>query len=136
MSENPELPPLPDWAEAMLPKPVERLDEALAESVRQIQARLHEQDITVPVSPSDHNWEHLLLPAEQSAPPELTPIKSTNIAAVGHDGTALLVKFQNGTLYRYPTVGPDLHAGLIAASSPGQYFHHRIKSAHRGERVT
>jgi hypothetical protein len=70
------------------------------------------------------------------AHPFLTPVKSSNIASVGHDGQSLWVKFLNGTLYRYPTAGAELHQGLLAAESAGSYFAKHVKSAHKGEKVT
>jgi hypothetical protein len=89
-------------------------------------------------------WVEALLPPAPCAHaprtdqpgPAMTPVTSSNIAEVGHDGSSLWVKFKNDTLYRYPTAGADLHAGMIAASSAGSYFHHHIKSAHKGEKVT
>jgi hypothetical protein len=78
-------------------------------------------------------------------PPEMTPVESSNLAAVGHDGTALWIKFKDSTnkkgevrpggTYRYPTASAALHAGLLSAPSAGQYFHQQIKPAHQGERV-
>jgi hypothetical protein len=101
-------PPLPDWVEKMMPG--------------QGASTSHVSPEIAVVSPDTH--------------PTLTPVVSSNIAGVGHDGQALLVKFQNGTVYRYPTAGADHHAGMVTAESAGQYFHQRIKSAHKGERVS
>ena len=66
---------------------------------------------------------------------ELTPVASSNIAAVGHDGKALWVRFKNGSLYRYVTAGREHHDGLVAARSPGSYFLDRIRHSHVGERI-
>jgi hypothetical protein len=87
------------------------------------------------VTPGDGSLLEMGQPVDQ-AHPFLTPVKSSNISGVAHDGQALWVKFLNGTLYRYPTAGADLHAGMVAAESAGQFFHKHIKSAHKGERVT
>ena len=112
MSDKPDLLPLPDWVEALMPP-----SRAKPEG-----------------SPrADHVPE---ASSEPSAGPFLTPVKSSNIESVGHDGMALWVKFLNGTLYRYPTAGAELHKGLLAAEFAGSYFHKMIKSAHKGERVT
>ena len=72
----------------------------------------------------------------QTDRPIMTPVTSSNIESVGHDGSSLWVKFKNDTLYRYPTAGADLHAGLIAAESAGSFFHKHIKAVHQGEKVT
>lgn len=107
-----DLPPLPDWVEALMPKP--KTDEPPAEP--------H-------ASP--------LVGQEHPAGPVLTPIKaSSNIAAVGHDGSALYVQFHGGGLYRYPTAGADLHQAFLAAESAGKYFHQNIKPHHKGEKLS
>lgn len=110
MSDKPDLSPLPAWVEAMLPG---ASPPAGAEAVS-------------PDSPDVRTDSH----------PALTPVKSSNISGIAHDGQSLWVKFLNGTLYRYPTAGTDVHTGMLAAESAGQYFHKHIKSAHKGERVS
>ena len=70
--------------------------------------------------------------------PPMTDIKSSNIAAVGHDGEALYIRFHGKggpSTYRYPTAGGEHHDGLVNAPSAGGYFHQFIKFAHRGEKV-
>ena len=67
--------------------------------------------------------------------PDLTPVKSSNIAGVAHDGGSLWVRFTNGSLYKYPTAGRDLHEGLVAAASPGRYHMDKIRHFHSGERI-
>jgi hypothetical protein len=75
----------------------------------------------------------------------MTPVESSNVAAVGHDGHALWVRFKDrttkkgevrpGGVYRYPTAGPEHHTGMLAAESVGEYLHRHIKGAHEGEKV-
>ena len=71
--------------------------------------------------------------------PTMTPVKSTNIHSVGHDGSALYVRFQGkhtaGKIYRYPTAGVEHHEALLAADSPGRHFLDRIKFFHEGELI-
>jgi hypothetical protein len=119
VTDTPELPPLPAWAEAMLPgnEP---------QSVNPEPPVVNPEPPVVNLEPAPVNGNTLTM----------TPVTSSNIAAVGHDGSALYVQFQNGGLYRYPSVGADHHAALLSASSPGQYFHQKVKSTHKGERVT
>lgn len=112
MSDKPEPPVVPDWVEKMMPGPAD----------------------TEGVTPGDGSPLEMGQPVDQ-AHPFLSPVKSSNISGVAHDGQALWVKFQNGTLYRYPTAGADLHTGLLAAESAGSYFHKHVRNVHQGERV-
>jgi len=63
--------------------------------------------------------------------PALTPVKSSNLEAVGYDpGTRVLtVKFRNGGTYHYQECLPSHYEGLLSAESPGKFFHRHIKSA-------
>jgi hypothetical protein len=72
--------------------------------------------------------------------PLLTPVISSNLHAVGHDGEALYVQFKTksklpGSIYRYPTAGPEHREGLLTADSAGRYFAAEIKTRHNGELV-
>lgn len=67
--------------------------------------------------------------------PKMTGVESTNIEAVGHDGNHLFVRFKGGAVYRYPYVSSDHHVMMLAAESPGGYFHQHIKSKHKGEKL-
>ena len=70
----------------------------------------------------------------QIMPPEMVPVKSSNIKAVGYRATEelLFVAFLGGdkrpdTLYRYEKVSPIIHQSLMNASSIGGYFAKYIK---------
>lgn len=72
--------------------------------------------------------------------PKMEPVASSNIHSVGHDGSALYVRFRGaggtpGRLYRYSTADAGVHQGIMGALSPGSYFADRIKHVHRGEPV-
>ena len=71
--------------------------------------------------------------------PEMTPVTSSNIHSVGHDGAALYVRFLGpdgpGALYRYSTAGGELKTGILTADSAGRYYHRVIKGQHVGELV-
>jgi hypothetical protein len=124
VSDNQELPPLPDWAEELLPKA--KTDEP--ESGTKIAPSQIESDVPVP-----HQDE----PGTRTgAIPIMDRVESSNIQAVGHDGSALYVRFVGGALYRYRTAGADLHAALLASASPGKFFHRKIRDVHQGERVS
>jgi hypothetical protein len=67
----------------------------------------------------------------------LTPVKSSNIKAVGYDpgSKALRVEFNSGAQHRYEEVSPEKHAGMMAADSVGSYFHAHIRGAHKSSKV-
>lgn len=154
MSDTPELPKLPDWAEEMLPKPghgemqVTGPESPPGESVRakptpQVRAENETESGTTrppnrPPTRSESNTTESI--ADESgtrtgAIPIMDRVNSTNIEAVGHDGSALYVRFHGGALYRYRTAGADLHAALLASASPGKLFHRNVKPNHKGERM-
>lgn len=58
-----------------------------------------------------------------------TPVKSSQIAAIGYDaGTKTLeIEFPGlagaaGSVYQYSDVPAEVHANLMGAESPGRYF--------------
>lgn len=61
---------------------------------------------------------------------DMTPVKSSNIAAVGHDPhtSELTVEFKNGGRYIYHGISADQHAALMKADSIGSHLHKYIKS--------
>lgn len=63
----------------------------------------------------------------------MTPVKSSTIAAVHHDGKQLTVRFKNGGTYDYPDVPQHLYDRMMAAhdggESVGKFFHTHIKTA-------
>jgi hypothetical protein len=85
------------------------------------------------------------MPQGQIAPPPtdteirhaaiaLIPVTSSQLAAVGYDaGTGELVIKFHGTvrnqhaIYSYQGSLPELAAGILAAESPGAFFHRHIR---------
>lgn len=59
---------------------------------------------------------------------ELKPVESGNIAAIGHDGKDLGVRFKSGGEYRYADVPEDVYKEIVAAKSIGGAFHKKIIS--------
>ena len=57
------------------------------------------------------------------------PVQSSNISSVGYDGSTktLQVEFRDQTVYEYDGVPEDVYDGLLAASSPGMYFHRAVR---------
>jgi hypothetical protein len=62
--------------------------------------------------------------------PELIPVSSSNIMAIGHDGPnkELHIQFQGGRLYIYSGVSVEMHQQLMAAESVGKHYHAHIKN--------
>lgn len=63
--------------------------------------------------------------------PEMHPVKSSNIEAIGHDGDALHVQYRGGGTYTYAGVPEStFHAARSAARSAesvGRFLHANIK---------
>jgi hypothetical protein len=58
-------------------------------------------------------------------------VRSETIAAIGYEGAKrwLDVRFVRGHTYRYLNVPPEMHRGLMDATSKGQYFNEEIRGA-------
>lgn len=57
----------------------------------------------------------------------MLPVKSSNIAAIGHDGSTLRVRFNNGSEFDYRDVPPATAQRLVTSRSIGSAFHDMIK---------
>lgn len=71
--------------------------------------------------------------------PEMTPLKSSNLGAVGQRDGYLYVRFKGrkgepGPVWRYQGAGAH-HAAFLTTDSPGRLFLAKVKLAYRGERV-
>ncbi|MEY2551859.1 MAG: hypothetical protein QOG12_2003 [Verrucomicrobiota bacterium] len=64
------------------------------------------------------------------------PVDSTALATVGYSRKlrALEIEFQNGAVYRYLEVGPDVYEALVNARSKARFYddniRHRYRSLH------
>ena len=64
----------------------------------------------------------------------LTPVSSSQIAAIGHDPATntLAIQFKKksgpGSVYHYANVAPELFAQFVAADSKGTFFGAHIKN--------
>lgn len=67
----------------------------------------------------------------------MVPVDSSNLSAVGYDPVSqiLRISFHSGSTYDYFSVPEDIYAGLMSASSKGQYHHVHIKWNFRYHRV-
>lgn len=61
--------------------------------------------------------------------PEMTPVDSSNIEAIGYDEVdrELYVRFLNGRTYVYSDVPAETYQELVQASSHGSYLNREIK---------
>lgn len=67
-------------------------------------------------------------------PPKLTPVQSSNISALGYkDG--MWVRFNGGTLYRYPEVPMDRFQEAFQVESVGRWFAQNIRGKYQHEQV-
>lgn len=64
----------------------------------------------------------------------MTPIKSSNIEAVGYDKDKqeLHVTFKSSGTYVYADVPQAKHTAMMGAESVGSFFHTHIKPRHTG----
>ncbi|MDR0515961.1 MAG: KTSC domain-containing protein [Fibromonadaceae bacterium] len=69
--------------------------------------------------------------------PEMTPVSSSNIAALGYDPATqtVYVQFLNNCLYVYKNVPDGEYQGLFNAPSIGSYLHRNFKNVYAYERI-
>lgn len=69
--------------------------------------------------------------------PEMLPVVSSNVAAVGYDAEnqIVYVQFQNGTMYAYKGVPQNEFENLRTASSIGSYLNRNFKNVYPYERA-
>ena len=69
--------------------------------------------------------------------PEMQPVNSSNVAAVGFDATnqTVYVQFLNGSIYAYKGVQEHEFENLRTAPSVGSYLNRNFKNIYPYERV-
>lgn len=69
--------------------------------------------------------------------PTLQPVQSSNIAAVGHEGTTLYVQYKGKgePIWSYAGVEPHVFKELLGCGSIGRYMADFIKPNHKGTRL-
>jgi len=77
------------------------------------------------------------MPDDAPIPKMTTLLNSSNVHSVGHDGSALLVRFKGagglaGKVYRYPGAGADLVDQIVNAESPGSFLHANVVRRFKG----
>jgi len=65
----------------------------------------------------------------------MTSVSSSNISAIGYEGSTLRVRFNNGSLYDYYNVPASVYDGLMSAPSKGSYLASRVKGVYRYSQI-
>lgn len=67
----------------------------------------------------------------------MTPVKSSSVAAIGHDPATktLTVQFNNGGKYAFAGVSAGDHATLMKAKSIGTHFQQSIRNRFKSTKV-
>lgn len=60
---------------------------------------------------------------------ERTPVKSSFIKSVSHEGTTLIVEFGNGDLHKHDDVTAEEFAEFMKADSIGRFYGQYIRGA-------
>jgi hypothetical protein len=66
----------------------------------------------------------------------LRQVTSSNIKAIGHDGSDLYVLFDSQEIYSYTGVPTDLFSKFMLAPSKGQFLNKEIKPAFTAQKFT
>lgn len=68
---------------------------------------------------------------------EMTPVESSNIAAVGYDAktSMLRILFKRGISYQYSGVPRSTYMALRTSKSPGTYFRNYIEKQFPGDQI-
>jgi hypothetical protein len=69
--------------------------------------------------------------------PDMQPVSSSNIAAIGYDAEnqAVYVQFLNGSIYAYKGVPEHEYENLRTAPSVGSYLNRNFKNVYPYERA-
>ena len=63
------------------------------------------------------------------------PVDSSSIDSVGYEDEVLEIRFNNGGLYRYFGVPPEVCLDLLKANSKGRFFNRYIRGVYSGKRI-
>ena len=67
--------------------------------------------------------------------PEMTPVESGNVEAIGRSGASTYVQFKGGAVYRYDGVEDKHHDALMNADSIGSHLARVFRSRYTGVKV-
>lgn len=69
--------------------------------------------------------------------PEMRSVDSSNVAAVGYDEEArvMRVRFHSGGVYNYYDVEPEVYHTVLYSDSPGGSLHQNVKGRYDYRRI-
>lgn len=67
--------------------------------------------------------------------PEMTPVDSSNIAAIGWADNELYIEFNSGSTYVYADVPESTFERMMDADSQGKFFHANIRGQYDYDQV-
>ena len=65
----------------------------------------------------------------------MTPVVSSNVRAIDHDGTDLFVEFNSGAKYKYFLVPPEYFQDMLESESVGRYLNTKVKKSFEYEKI-
>jgi len=66
--------------------------------------------------------------------PEMAPVKSSNVEAIGHAGDELFVRFKSGGTYIYSGVSAAMHKLVMEADSIGKFVASEIRGKYESRK--
>lgn len=66
---------------------------------------------------------------------ERSPVKSSSIKSIGHDGDVLEVEFANGHVYRHSGFPRDQFDRMMQATSVGAHYNAFVRGQYTYERI-
>lgn len=63
------------------------------------------------------------------------PVESSVIAEIGYEDEVMEVRFNNGGVYRYFNVSPEVCFNLLRADSKGRFFNLHIRGNYRCQQL-
>lgn len=63
------------------------------------------------------------------------PVESSVIAEIGYEEEVMEVRFNNGGVYRYFNVPPEVCLNLLKADSKGRFFNYEIRGEYPCTRI-
>lgn len=66
---------------------------------------------------------------------QLIPVESSNIKAIGHEGSTMRVQYANGTEYDFQGVTAEMFDNFMEAESKGRFFGKNIRGKFTSTKV-
>lgn len=66
---------------------------------------------------------------------QLIPVESSNIKAIGHEGSTMRVQYANGTEYDFQGVTAEIFNNFMESDSKGRFFGKNIRGKFTSTKV-